>query len=263
MWPKQASPPPTICSRRFHRSATSTRFRAAPARVSGSRSRSRTCAAWARRVERPRSCCSIYGSDAIGGVINFITRRKFQGAEVTGQYGFADNYKSTDANLTLGHEWGTGSVMLSYAYAWRDHLMGIDRDYVKQNNLPNGGSDFRATTCAPGNITIGSVSYAIPALQPNTSNRCDTSDYADIVPGERRQSVFGSYSQSLSDSADLSLVGYYSVRDSNPYTTQLSTTGAITNANPFFRPIGTATSQNVAFSYNNVFGPNLSNPAKF
>jgi iron complex outermembrane receptor protein len=216
------------------------------------------------RVEvLPDGGSAIYGSDAIGGVINFITRRKLNGAEVNGQYGFADNYKSTDANLTVGRDWGRSSFMLSYAYAWHDNLLGIDRDYVTQNNTPNGGTDFRATTCAPGNLTIGGVSYALPGRQPNTTNRCDTSDFVDIVPSEHRHSVYGTYNQEITDSLDFSLTGYYSLRETNARTAQLVTTGTITSANPFFRPVGTETAQSVAFGYDTVFGPNLSNPAKF
>ena len=216
------------------------------------------------RVEvLPDGGSAIYGSDAIGGVINFITRRKLDGAEVTGQYSFADNYKSTDANITIGRDWGRSSLMVSYAYAWHDNLMGIDRDYVTQNNTSRGGTDFRATTCSPGNLTVAGVSYALPGLQANTTNRCDTSDFVDIAPSERRHSVYGSFNHEFTDSLDLSLTGYYSLRETNPHTAQISTTGTITNANPFFRPIGTATSQNVAFSYDSVFGRNLSNPAKF
>jgi iron complex outermembrane receptor protein len=38
------------------------------------------------RVEVLRDgASSIYGSDAIGGVVNFITKREFEGAQVTGQ----------------------------------------------------------------------------------------------------------------------------------------------------------------------------------
>ena len=37
---------------------------------------------------------SIYGSDAVAGVINFITRRKFDGIQTSGQMGFGDDYRT-------------------------------------------------------------------------------------------------------------------------------------------------------------------------
>src|SRR5882757_4836363 len=80
------------------------------------------------RVEvTPGGGSSIYGSDAIGGVINFVTRRKFDGFEATGHYGVADNYSTYDANLTAGRAWSGGSALLSYAYARHDDLLGADR----------------------------------------------------------------------------------------------------------------------------------------
>ena len=36
----------------------------------------------------------LYGSDAVAGVLNFITRRNYTGLEAQAQYGFADNYST-------------------------------------------------------------------------------------------------------------------------------------------------------------------------
>ena len=54
---------------------------------------------------------ALYGSDAIGGVINFITRRSFEGLETGVRYGTADAYSTWDANLTAGTDWGSGSLL--------------------------------------------------------------------------------------------------------------------------------------------------------
>ncbi|WP_312846591.1 TonB-dependent receptor plug domain-containing protein [Sphingopyxis sp. PET50] len=55
----------------------------------------------------PDGGSSIYGSDAIGGVINFITRRRFNGIEASARYGFADDYNQADGDIIarqgLGH----------------------------------------------------------------------------------------------------------------------------------------------------------------
>lgn len=44
---------------------------------------------------------STYGADAVGGVINFITRRKFDGLQLGVRHGIADDYGSTDVNRTV------------------------------------------------------------------------------------------------------------------------------------------------------------------
>ncbi len=211
----------------------------------------------------PDGGSSIYGSDAIGGVINFITRKDLDGVEVSGRYGSADNYHTVDTNLTAGSAWDDGRLLFSYAYAQHDNIQGIDRGYFTQNNTARGGTDFRSSTCALANITVAGVNYALPALQPNTQNRCDTSDYVDIYPEEERHSVFASVEQTLNDSLEFSLEAYWSLREANPLTTQRASTGTITSANPYFRSINGETSHQVAFSYKDVFGPSVANPAKF
>lgn len=57
------------------------------------------------------SASAIYGSDAIGGVINFITKKRFTGLEAT----VRQEYSATDADRRVmsvrgGYAWGSGSV---------------------------------------------------------------------------------------------------------------------------------------------------------
>ncbi|MXZ27591.1 MAG: TonB-dependent receptor plug domain-containing protein [Gammaproteobacteria bacterium] len=57
------------------------------------------------------SASAIYGSDAIGGVINFITRKLYTGLELT----VRQEYSATDADRRVmsvrgGYAWGSGSV---------------------------------------------------------------------------------------------------------------------------------------------------------
>ncbi len=201
----------------------------------------------------PDGGSSIYGSDAIGGVINFITRKRFDGFEVNGRYGFADDYYQYDVNATAGRDWGTGSLYASYVFTKHDAIFGRDRDYVRQISP--------STSCGPGTVTVGTVgtasavSYALPGLAANTSNLCDISDNASIVPDEQRHTAFAGLSQDLSSGLSVDIKAFYTHRETNPYIDQFRATGTITSANPFFRPIGAATTQTVAFSYAPVFGP--------
>jgi iron complex outermembrane receptor protein len=47
---------------------------------------------------------ATYGSDAVGGVINFITRKRFDGVKVQAHYGFADDYYQLDAGAIVGKD---------------------------------------------------------------------------------------------------------------------------------------------------------------
>jgi len=211
----------------------------------------------------PDGGSAIYGSDAIGGVINFITRKRFDGIGANLRYGFADDYQTVEGNLTVGKDWGTGSIYASYAYAWHDNILGIDRDYVRADHSARGGQDLRAFTCSPGNFTVGSVSHAAPGLQPNTANRCDTNDFADVYPRERRHAVFAGLTQALSDSVDFQATAYWARRDTTRLNATPGFTGTILFTNPHYRPIGFAPAQSVAISFADAFGESMESRARF
>lgn len=217
----------------------------------------------------PDGGSSIYGSDAVGGVINFITKKRFDGVETSGRYGFGDNYTQVDANLTAGKDWGSGSLLLSYAYAWHDNVLGSDRDYIRQDNRANGGTDQRSSSCNPGNITVGSISYALPGRVPGSVNRCDETDVIDFYPRESRHAVYGSLTEELNDSLTFDMTAFWAQRKTVSLGlgagggTGVRGSGTITSSNPYFRPIGAETSQTVSFSYANAFGPALSSPSTF
>src|SRR3954467_12825247 len=70
---------------------------------------------------------SVYGSDAVAGVVNFITRRNFDGVEVRAQAGFADGYHSWGAGGVAGKTWDTGSALVALGWSDRDGLLAYKR----------------------------------------------------------------------------------------------------------------------------------------
>lgn len=201
----------------------------------------------------PDGGSATYGSDAVGGVINFITRKRFDGVEASARYGFADDYYSVDANLTAGKDWGSGSLFASYAFLKHDAILGRDRDYVQQVSTARG-------FCAPGTVVVGGVSYALPGLQANTVSQCDDTDNTTIIPWEERHSVFAGLTQELSDTLTFELKGYFTRRlnttsfDRNLAGNAASAGGqtvTLTSTNPSYRPVfaGDTRPQEVRFSY--------------
>ena len=66
---------------------------------------------------------SLYGADAVGGIINYITKRKADGLEVSGHYGVADpGYWAGDLNLTAGTSWTGGSAYVAASYLSLIHI---------------------------------------------------------------------------------------------------------------------------------------------
>jgi len=75
---------------------------------------------------------SIYGGDAVAGVINFILRDDFEGAETTASYGSVteggmEEYRFSQ---TLGSAWESGNLLGTYEYASRDNLTLADRPEI-------------------------------------------------------------------------------------------------------------------------------------
>ncbi|MEG3180423.1 TonB-dependent receptor domain-containing protein [Sphingomonas sp. LT1P40] len=109
---------------------------------------------------------AIYGTDAIGGVINFITKTNFQGLALNG---FTDITEEGDApvyrlSATAGYgdlqEQGF-NVMAAVSKSWSGVLYGRDRDFVN-GNQPNRGLsiDTRGTpiaTAFPINPTAAGI----------------------------------------------------------------------------------------------------------
>jgi iron complex outermembrane receptor protein len=63
---------------------------------------------------------AVYGSDAVAGVVNFITRRHFDGVEMTGNAGFADSKQDLNLGFLAGSTWDTGSALFAYSFTRQD-----------------------------------------------------------------------------------------------------------------------------------------------
>jgi iron complex outermembrane receptor protein len=196
---------------------------------------------------------SIYGTDAVGGVVNYIVRRRFDGVELNGRYGFADNYQSTDVGATIGKDWGRGSIFATYSFNWHDKIFGRDRDFVERRDyildLPLD------LTCEPGNVIIGSAVYALPDLTRGIGNRCDIYDDASVYPDERRHSAFVGFTQALTDRIELNVHGYYTHRVNLTEGGPISGTVRIPPSSPFYRDTGDENSgrtQTVALNWSSV-----------
>jgi len=83
---------------------------------------------------------SIYGSDAIAGVVNIITRKDFTDTEVSAQYGsFDDGDGEEEAySLTMGRSSDKGNILVSLSHTSQKAIMAGDR---KISRVPTFGAD--------------------------------------------------------------------------------------------------------------------------
>jgi iron complex outermembrane recepter protein len=231
-----------------------------------------------QRVEvLPDGASSIYGSDAVAGVINFITRKHYDGLEFSTQAGFGDGYSTQNFGAVGGQNWDSGSVLVAYQWSNRSSLHAADRNFFALNKTQFGGQNFAFTNCSPAQVNpTGTANfYTSPYTgAPNnatTGKVCDFTNYSDILPSEVRNNALVSLSQDIMGvtlTADL----VYSNRLGNQRQQRSPTPlGAITafgpgatvggvavpasQINPFFKGPPGVTSETVLFDADDLLGP--------
>jgi len=213
---------------------------------------------------------AIYGSDAVAGVINFITRKRASGLETSVRYGMADDFHNFTASGLFGQDWGSGSFVAAYQYAENSNIAGADRDFRVVDFRPYGGVDSRSTVCPAANVAVNTTAYGIyyaaPGLAPNTRNLCDNGAVTDIVPETRLHSGYITAHQDLSDRITLWGEVLYSDRKDTvqaPPPPGAGASGGVIlynipgfSQNPFFQapPGSGATIEFVQFRTDNLYG---------
>lgn len=175
---------------------------------------------------------AIYGTDAVGGVVNFIIRKNFDGAEITSRYSTTDGYDQWGAAAVVGKTWDWGNLVLAYDHDDRRAMLRGDSPFLRQDLRPFGGNDGRingATVAARvpvivtqggGQIRYFSVpdTYAGGALTAAGLNPgadvVDTADFTDYLPRRERDSLTAFANVEVSDSLSLYYQGFFNRRDS-------------------------------------------------
>jgi outer membrane receptor protein involved in Fe transport len=116
---------------------------------------------------------ALYGSDAIGGVVNVILRRDYTGSEMTVRYGNSfeegDNHEFR-ANGIVGASTDKASALVVFDYFKRSSKLRQDfSGYTRTADLRalhGDGSDFRSPTGNPGTIILRPGSAYLAAGNP-------------------------------------------------------------------------------------------------
>ncbi len=176
---------------------------------------------------------AIYGTDAVGGVVNFIIRKNFDGAEVTGRYSTTDGYDQWGGAAVFGKTWDWGNIVLAYDHDDRSAMLRGSSPFLRQDLRPFGGNDGRingATVSArvPVIVTTGggvTRYFSVPdtytggtpltAAQLNAgADVVDTADFTDYLPRRERDSLTAFGNLRVSDSLSLYYQGFFNRRDS-------------------------------------------------
>ena len=228
------------------------------------------------RVEvLPDGASAVYGSDAVAGVINFITRKRYDGIEATGQVGFADGgYRTYNGAVLGGKNWDTGNVIIAYNYSNRGNLKANKRSFTARDHRAQGGSNLATFACSPASIqpTGSTLIYGAPYTGAGVANAqanafCDYSGLADLVPENKSDTAMIKLTQEIGDRVTVSVSADYANRRNKTLTGQGATSsvtatvfgpgsGRGTQINPYYVgvPGSTATSETIRFDANDLLG---------
>lgn len=218
---------------------------------------------------------ALYGSDAVGGVINIILRRDFNGAETRVRVGSVTSGSARDylASQLFGRTWSGGHVLLAYEYQHRDALPSSDRRYAASADLrPLGGSDFRTFYSDPGTILAFNPAtgtfiprYAIPAGQDGThltladlkpgANLENPRPGTDLLPDQIRNSVYATAEQDLASWISLYAEGRYANRRFHFTSPSPQTLLVVTPGNPFYIDTDGSGVGYIGYSFGDELGP--------
>jgi iron complex outermembrane receptor protein len=191
---------------------------------------------------------ATYGSDAIGGVVNFITKTNQEGFLASGDYRYIPGSKGDYGGaLSFGHEQDGFRFFVSAGMQRRSELRTTDRSFTVQPyaNNPQGGYsgggnpgnfDFNglAPFTSPTGVAFGAVNFirdlgcetlggfrSLPGsftagAAANTPNdRCynNYGQFDNLVEPEKRYQVFMDTEIDLSDRAVFRVTGMYGHSD--------------------------------------------------
>lgn len=213
-------------------------------------------AAAIERIEiLPDGASAVYGSDAVGGVVNFILKRNVEGLQTLARFGTLTEGGGDEfqASAVSGHAWDSGDFVIGYEYNDRARVAAADRD-LNGDLSSRGGVNWplyttrvgaAANIFAGGAAFNGNVAYTVPRgpgtgltvgqLTPaaggfgNSSN--PWADW-DILPEMQRHSLFLTFDQDVADGIATHGSVRYSRRDGHYRTGHVDIYNSLPSTNP-------------------------------
>ena len=172
---------------------------------------------------------AVYGSDAVGGVVNIILKRSDDGARTSLRMGTATEGGGNQVQLgqTWGTQWDGGGLIVGYEYNGQDNLLANDHNIYRHGTdfSHRGGVNWRRFGARAGAAAnqfngaasgSGTVNRRVPdgagagltaagmiPVTDGVGNTHDAWDMIDILPETDRHSAFFGFEHEASESIGL------------------------------------------------------------
>ncbi|WP_332772897.1 TonB-dependent receptor domain-containing protein [Phenylobacterium sp.] len=173
---------------------------------------------------------ATYGSDAVAGVVNFLTRKDLDGFEIDANYAhIQDSNGDYDVDLAWGKRFDAGNILVTAGYAHRSRLAVVDRDWARRPfesafyggwsgsanpgtyGTPAGAALFVDNGCNElgGQITAAGLLPGVPVVAPvaslaaggpGSSCRFQFTPFNDLVNKENHYQLYAEVNFELTES---------------------------------------------------------------
>ncbi|ARU15272.1 hypothetical protein A9D14_02595 [Croceicoccus marinus] len=154
---------------------------------------------------------SVYGADAISGAVNFVTKRDFEGANVTTSIGLNEDGDGkrfrTDVTLGANLDDGRGNAVLNVGYQTIDPVLQGDRD-VSRQTLFVGGQELGSGTAVPTRLNGDQYDPETGSLVPYYSS-FNFAPFNYFQTPMERFNVYGQANYEVADSIELYAKGMF------------------------------------------------------
>ncbi|MCB1689062.1 MAG: TonB-dependent receptor [Halioglobus sp.] len=169
---------------------------------------------------------SLYGADAVGGVINFITLKEFDGVQIDLGYDTGDDFSAWQGSVLAGTSWDSGSGYISVGTTDRDNIKREERDWARTGNWSDDSGGLTLTPSGTECIQpVGAVTTWFWYGAGWTSNPaapgagvtpvgdpCDIEAQSSLLPKQERDNVYGAIIQEITEGITLETKAYYMKR---------------------------------------------------
>ena len=169
---------------------------------------------------------ATYGSDAVGGVANFVTRSDFRGFELNVSHDYFDSAGDTTVAGIWGGRIGASSAVFSAERVGRQELQMVDRPWTL-DRLSMYGADSRAGWSSIGNPGTFAVGAPTPWTADVFDPRCTDfggqdegwtcrfryAPYDNLIDEQQQTRAFGELNGPLNARTNYHIEGLWGRRD--------------------------------------------------